>query len=644
MDKIISTLAFLYESFEPNEYDYLDTVLPLYISLINKFQYDVIEVEPIVRDFALEYGISIPHHPTITILNRLKKNGFITQKDKKYYPEKKKLLETDFQERENQIEVEYQNVMDKFIDFCRIENTILTSEESEIAFISYLKKMDLDILFISPDNQNILPDVETSTSTDYLVNKFIIYSYLHNFDLFTKISNIALGHIILSTAIFHEYQNFQGKLEGLCIYLDIGFLFSLTGINGPYRKTAFCDFINFLNENKINLNIFRHTYNEFLGIVEPCENLIGNPVYDPSKANNTLRFFMENGKSKADVAIFIAEIPQVLKSFKISIVDKPIKNEKEAFYQINEEKLTSQIINVYKDNNPYFDYDQMEPTIKLDVDSISAIYFFRKGNRPLAIKDAKYFLLTTNSTLAYISRIFNSQEFNETHFTIPCVITDIFLGTLLWAQSPTSVVNFNKKRLISFAFSAVEPNKNLKAKLVSQAKRLLHSKQINEDQATILLETQLANELLAELTLGDSNRFTDRTSFEIIEEYQKEIQTRERLKNQSLIDRVETENSALITENTDLLKKINHQKKIAKKISQISSWFVFIFLSLIFGTGIFLATGLVEISTFWRILTGVISFIVGIIGILFGTTIINIKNKLQIRLYNFIIKNIYFIE
>jgi len=78
MDRTIIALAYLRESFESNRYDYIDTIIPLYVAMFNKQQYTTIEIESIIEDFRKIYGIYIPHHPTISILNRLKKRGYIT--------------------------------------------------------------------------------------------------------------------------------------------------------------------------------------------------------------------------------------------------------------------------------------------------------------------------------------------------------------------------------------------------------------------------------------------------------------------------------------------------------------------------------------------------------------------------------------
>jgi hypothetical protein len=79
----------------------------------------------------------------------------------------------------------------------------------------------------------------------------------------------------------------------------------------------------------------------------------------------------------------------------------------------------------------------------------------RGGNKPTKLHEAGHIFITTNSSLAFASRLYELQSAEEKYFFIPAALTDVFVGTLIWLQSPSKVAEINKKRLIASCFAAL---------------------------------------------------------------------------------------------------------------------------------------------------------------------------------------------
>jgi hypothetical protein len=307
------------------------------------------------------------------------------------------------------------------------------------------------------------------------------------------------------------------------------------------KKQVYIDFVRLLISCKVNLFVFRHTFEEFIKILDNSIYWIEKDQYDPIKASRSLRYFVENDCTASDIECFILNIEPILTDLQIKVIDLPDPNI-DQIHQIDEKLLTDTIVKIYKDRNPNFDEEEKDYTIYQDVKSISAIYKLRKGHHPLQLKDAKQIFITTNATLAYSTKVFEATYLEKENFFIPAVLTDVFIGTLIWINSPAKSVDINEKRLIANCYAAMQPSKSLIKKLANTADKLRGEGEISEEEVVLLKESRTARNLLQEETLGDPNRFSDKTVTDILAEMRYEIRREEQLKYEIAKDQLSKEN------------------------------------------------------------------------------------------------------
>lgn len=533
MNKTVASLALLKVNWDTNTQrkDFIENFVPFIATLINRKNYKTVNVNTICKDFETEYGLIIPYHPMLAILTRAMKGGYIVKRHNgDYVPVKEKMVAADFTDVALEQERKYKKVLERFLKFCQ-ENygETLSEAEAESAFVSFLKDHDLDVLFISQGLGTLLPAASASTTHKYLINSFIKDTYESDPEIFAFVVDISVGHIIANTLLCRDFDKFEGELSGCNFYLDIGFLFNIMGINGIEKREAYTDFVQLLTSHEASLFVFRHTFDEFMGILEGCMQWVESAYFDITRASRTAIYFVENQFTASDVEQFILGVSGKLSVLNIRVVDVPAPL-KHVEHQIDEGVLTSLIVDIYKSNVPYFDETQKEFTIYKDVKSISAIYKFRTGDKPNKLQDAKHIFVTTNSSLALASRLFEIQSTEEKYFFIPAALTDVFVGTLIWLQSPTNVAQANEKRLIANCYAALQPTKPMVKRLTETADRLRSEGVITDEDVTLLKQSRVARNLLQEETLGDPNRFTDKTVAEILDEIKAGIRKEEQEK------------------------------------------------------------------------------------------------------------------
>jgi len=528
MTKILASLALLKVTWDTYKRDSIDLFVFLIITLFNRKKYDFADIDDltICADFRAEFGFSIPYHPMITVLKRAAKNGYFTRRHGKFYPVWDKIRRDDISEIAKDQETKYGHVIAEFLQYCANEfGETLSEVDADKAFISFLRDHDLDILFAAEHGATVLPSVDTSAAHRFIMFKFITHVLEKNPLVFSFIVAISIGHLIANTMLIREYPQIQGKLKNARVYLDTGFLFRVTGANGIPMQEAYSEWVKLAISEGISLVVFRHTYHEFMSILESCLHFIESSYFDPSKASRALLCFRDQGWSASDVEEFILHIDENLASLGITVADPP-ELMTDTQYQIEEQALENIIIDIYKGQNPDFVEEEKEYTIYQDVKSISYVYKLRKGHLPRSLAQVQHVFVTTNASLALASREYENQESEVEFYYIPAALTDVFLGTLLWIRSP-SKAQVNEKRLSALAYAASLPSGAFRERLVTAAKRLQGRGSISEDDVVLLTESRVARDLLQKETRNDPKLLSEYTLVDVLERVRSKIRCEE---------------------------------------------------------------------------------------------------------------------
>jgi hypothetical protein len=165
-------------------------------------------------------------------------------------------------------------------------------------------------------------------------------------------------------------------------------------------------------------------------------------------------------------------------------------------------------------------------TLDRDIKSIAAVHKLRRGSTPLVVSQSGHIFVTTNSSLAYASRRFELGA-GYTPDTIPVCMTDVFLGTILWLQSPAVVATLNETRLVAQCAAVMRLDNEILKKIVKVAERLKASGRVTEDQYYLLRASSTIHEMLAERTLGDAEAFSAKTVDEVFAEIEDRARSKE---------------------------------------------------------------------------------------------------------------------
>lgn len=617
----IISLALLKVNWDHLKKDYLENFLPFLATLCVKKKYSVIDINSICADFEAEYGLVIPYHPMITIFDRARKRGILKKQNHKLYPVHDKLLELDFSDFSKTQADNNNKLLNSIISFAYDNYSItLTEDDAEKSLLSMLQDRDLEIIFAAEEGR-LFPEVESKKTHKFLINKFIQHASKSDSEIFSFILNMAIGHVLASSILYSDFTKFEGSLKNIEFFFDTRFILRVLGTEGEERQHHYIEFLRHVLDEGASLRIFRHTFDEIMAILNTCLKWVDNQYYDPTKASAACNYFVQQNYKQSDVERFIVKAESILKGYRIDIVEAPDPDRYKAF-QIDENQLKESIITIYKERYSYFYEKEWDDILLRDIKSISSIYRLRKGKRPHSLSKVGSMFVTTNSVLAYSSKVFQ-RTIENGGFIYPACITDVFLGTLVWLQSPTRVASLNRKKIIADCYSAVQPSKHLIKKYLQEIEKLKKEDKITEDECYLLRTHRIALNLLEETTMGDPDNFTDKTPEEILELIKKESQAgpiKNYLEIKEKLERTEQD----FTQSKDEYESLkNNILKKAQLVANIVSWSLVSILSALFIIGILYQY--FGSSNFWSPIKVAIFFVTIIIGILNVLTGFNIR-------------------
>jgi hypothetical protein len=621
MKRALSSFAIIKTNFDKGD-GYIGAFVPLVLLLFHKKEYQIVSIETICQDFKDEYGIQIPRHPMITIVNKLKK-GYFEKRGGEFKINQEKVEKRTKQINYQEEIMKYNWLLNHFISFTKkfTPEINITIDEADSLFTNFFKEHDLDIIFAvgGDETVSLLPDSNNFKDRErYLVNRYVNVLMNEGGEHAKYLINCAVGHNYASTILYREFANIRGKGAAKKYYFDSNILFDLVGVNGEFRRKSIVDFLSILASKKSELFVFRHNYEEFFQIMESCLDWIDSNYYDPEKASRSLLFFKDAGYTSIEVQAFIAQIPDILNRNQIKIIDTPDPNI-DKYYQISVDDLKKTILDIYTSNGGFFNEDERGDTLQRDIVSIASIYKLRRDKVPTNLNDVTHVFVSSNSGLAFAATNFEQQVLKRKFFTIPPVLTDTFVGTMIWASKSANIVeNFNKSKLIAYTNAVIQPSPTLIKTFYQEIQKAQKNttNPISEDSAMILIESGLTRHLLSDVTLGDPNRVTDKTPYEVLKELEKQLSAKEHARAEEAIQEATIEREEKEIAERELFNQQNSVKAWITRTAKIIKRSVVIVSSLVSAVALGLA-----IFGNQELVGQIINYVLGLFGLLTGFSV-----------------------
>ena len=596
-------------------YDYLDCFIPFVsAALRNGEQLTLRQIKEAIRK---SFSIDIPAHPLSAILTRSTKRKAIILSMGRYHLNRENAnkfdLTIDINEQTRNIEQVISSILD-YLNSCNVGT--FTRDEIERSFLSFISDFERELFegFISPLE---LSNIKKRNLLRFHISKFILKAQNEQPELFSSIMQITVGQV-LSSALFsvHDEQGlekYRGKLTTVSAFLDSRFIIRLLGLEGEQYGDSCGELVKAFKNQGAQLKYCAVTKGELDKILWMFSKSYSgvSEFYKAMKA----KLARDNvGQSRVDY--LLANLVSELRDTYNVLFEEHAFETYSASYQIDEMNLYNRIVSFYKANNAKFSEQDEKERIERDVKVIAEIYQARQNNTPHSLSSSNAFFVTTNSGLARVSREFDDTIAAGGKSIISPVMTDVFVGTLVWIQHPTSANTISQKRLIALCNAAIKPTFECLRKYVHIVESLLKEKVISEEKYAIAIAHRAAINMLEDISCGCADDIGTETVEDIIDKTFhaiREDEARKTLDEQQ--KRIIAEKTADCAQNS-LTNTLNHFDAQSKKA-------VLLFVNIL--------KGIITILVALALIAAVIKFdpkiSIPLAAILFVISLLNLKNE-----------------
>lgn len=594
MKNSLVALALVKTLWDSHKKDYLDAFTPLLALILQRHKIDEFrDLRPLQRYFLEDWGLTIPYHAVASIVNRARKRQLLSRSAATYYPVSVRLRDEASESRAEDRRKRVLAMLENFSAFATEQGLSLDAARAEDTLINYLRRQSTNLHLLS-GTTSPLPEVPTTDQSLYLFARYASHARTTRSDDYQTLLEVWIGSAIINVLVFPEIESLRGKLKRLTLFLDSPVIFNALGYSGSEAQDAALELLNEAKTNGARLALFHHTYDEVFGILQSTIPwLIDFSGYDPSRASVTLRYFVDMGKKPSDVEEILATLPSKLTALGISL-EPALAATENIKYQIDESKLEEIIRGIYRSTPTSF-------TILRDIKSVAAVYRLRRDTLPRRITETQHAFLTTNHSLATASRRYELRYVSDSFF-IPAAITDVFLGTIIWLESPQSLEKLNRLQLLSDVQDLLEPKEALLRRFSQVIQELAQRGQISSEEYLLLRTSQVARSLLQEITLGDPLNFSHRTPEEILHAIKESVREEERATAELRIGELEktatTEQLARVAATAEAERVNIEVTKTSQRIAGIFAG-AFFFLLAALWIGLFYLLTLATEATGW---------------------------------------------
>ena len=482
-----------------------DTYFSFFANIIQNNNIKIINEIEIAKRFEDEYEINLPIPFVKQVLSVGIQNGCFIEDYGRYRVSEDVIARFRFET--SSFDAYWGMLKKEFLDYCNQLNIEMENIDVEEYILNLLD--DTDDLIIS----FFETDMEKMDEKQYAWYDFVKSQEEKGSELYTFIVAISASNIIREALFFTS--DTRPDYSGLHIYLDSPIIFALLEMDEESRTRAYRILIKNMLEVGCSIQILDHNFQEIEGILARAAGWAVSTEYDIRKANNATRFFHDSGMTQEEIMEYCGALEKKLSDYNISV-----KNTNYDVYQNQfqeDEKLLFDMIQQKYSEHGYELSLEKEQTIRTDVRSIIMIYRERQGQTAVRIHKAKHLMLTSNNTIANVSKLYESNKSVNAGHIPACISADIF-GAVLWLNSPLEMMEYQKQKLLADCYSFLRPNQKLLDKYIQSLDDARNADEIDEKTFLFLRSHKVVLSSLMNVTKGDYARFNSNTYREVYQD------------------------------------------------------------------------------------------------------------------------------
>lgn len=623
--KTLVSLAILKSDLDDERRDYLGYIESFVIPVLRRWPDEPVTDGAVAREFEREYGLRVPDRTIQLILRRLARQKYLERSHGVFHISRS-LPDVSLEIKRNAASKHISNVFQSLRDYAKKRFEVSWDDDDvESAILGFLDRFGVDCLraYIFRTALPALPAVpETAPSDQFITGSFIKNANENNKGLFESLIVLIKGQMYSNALTCPDLEGLDKDFKGITFYLDTPLLPSLLNLQGGADFESVFELVALLRRLRGKVAYFEHTAAELESVLKASADNIEN-----SRATGrVVREMRRLGLKKGDITLKISGYERELKEYGVTVKKTP---EYQSELQIDESALGNEI-------GKHINYKHSRAR-EYDINSIRSIFILRRGMVPRRLEDCGSVLVTNNDGLSKAAFSFGRSH-NSAREVSP-VITDFSLANIAWLKSPMDAPGLPIKETIAACYAAMEPSSELWDKYLSELDKLEQSGEITVDDHAVLRVSEVSEQALMDLTLGDDRMLKSDTVSAILSRVKDELAAEHTVE-------VSREKEAHANTRRQLRMEQERRKRLDAKIASFSSvasggiYFVFLalvcvvlFLGMMAGSGVIpvyvkgskFATALLNTSI-------IVAVVVALYSTVFGSAIQPIVNSWRRKL------------
>ena len=605
-------------------HDYLDYLRPFVLQVLVDHQLDHI-TDTGVRDYIRsDFGMEIPARAIQVVLKRLSRNHPLKKADG-IYQVTGKLPDPRIGAQKASAERHISAVLTGLRDFSKTTGRpISTDAEADVAVRAFLSQFDIQCLRAYLRGTAI-PDIEGNDSAQIvLVSKYVLELQKTDPARFDSFLVVVQGHMLANALLCPDLQSLPRTYDGVTFYLDTPLLIQLLGLEGKPKKDSISDLIELLISLGGRVGALEHSRGEL-------ENVVRSAASHIESFNGRGEIVAEArrcGTTKSDMLMLAGRVDARLRESNVNVIAAP---RYVADFQIDETAFSNTLDGALRYSNP---------NAKVyDINSVRSIYVLREHSSPQNLEKCKAVLVTCNT--AFARAAFKYGAMHQESREVSTVITDFSLANMAWLKAPMGAPSIPMREVLAFSYAALQPSQTIWDKYLAELEKLENLGTITARDLQLLRSSQLAQEELMSLTLGEEDSLSEQTISVVLSRVTEEIRRDEEKK---LVAEKESHVKTQADLDKERIEKSNIQQRLYWRCNRRAgycAWIVSGGLVVVLVAGLAASLGFNFENQFikWAIpavLT--ILFFLTLVSLIWGSTVKGLHRALRARCLSFLLK------
>jgi hypothetical protein len=497
MSSTLTSMAIVKVNYDRYGKDLLDNFVPFVADRMYHSEHDAVSAVEIRTSVSDEFGIAIPLGVLNTIVKRCARRGLVRWEAGIYLMDKDKLAEYDLSIARREVARQHEALIRLGVNYSRVAYEVEVSESDfDSAVQSFIRENSAPLLATVVDGQPIANLVQVSDGPlRYIVPAFVADLEKSNSEGFSYLTEVVKGSLLASALYFPDVSSVNRKFDRLSIYFDTTLLLRAIGACGPELEESAVEAFSIAHRLGVSLRCFEHTLTEMQGVLEACKSAIRS--HNPRYFGEATEYMISEGWEVSDIITLMDDLENRLLKLNVRVVDKPQHVER---WTLDEDRLES----ILMEGVGY----KKVPALRRDIDSISAIYRIRGGNEFRQIERSKGIFVTTNGALVRSARKYGRVESFDRD-TVPLVLADHELATLMWLKEPLNAPDFPARQIIADCYAAMQPKDDVWLQVVDKIEEMAKRGNISDDEYALLRQSIHVRSIIMVEIGDDPDAFTE---------------------------------------------------------------------------------------------------------------------------------------